>query len=42
MSKKKVSDDGKKQRKTIRKIKKGFIDIQNEKGVTDPYLPSGY
>ena len=42
MSKKKASDDGKKRRKTIRKINKGFIDIQNEKELTDPYLPGGY
>ena len=41
-SKRKSSDGGKKRRKTIRKIKKGFLDKERETEVNESYISGGF
>ena len=40
--KRKSSDGGKKRRKTIRKIKKGFVDKEREAEVNESYVSGGF
>ena len=41
-SKRKSSDEGKRRRKTIRKIKKGFLDKDKEIEVNESYVSGGF